>query len=86
MAARDQHSAGHQHTVARIQTGHGLAQIQPNALRDTRRDQQLDSRLQAKEPFSVGPHRRRQLIEVRSVSRVPSAVLTIRSCCRSLAE
>jgi hypothetical protein len=40
MTARSQHSPGHQHTVARIQAGHGLAQIQPDALGDTRRDQQ----------------------------------------------
>ena len=32
---RDQHSASDQHTVARIETGHGLAEIQPNALRET---------------------------------------------------
>ena len=63
MAARDQHSAGHQHTVARIQTGHGLAQIQPNALRDTRRDQQ-DPDLTSRTRQAPGFHRIRRCLPV----------------------
>jgi hypothetical protein len=37
-------------------------------------DQQFNSRLKAEKPSGMRPQRRRQLIEVRSVSGIPSGV------------